>query len=234
MLLNYPISAKVDKLIAKTTFYQKGNANRHIERLFVEQIQSIHWAYKLSGDTINLSSTDKMPEIQIFVINSRVADLSLEILAFIDKLIPSCIIFEIVYQDKIKVIATNKRPNESDPQKVVLGAYYASDWQMPNTRQDLPMVLSLSALYEWILEQLVITHFGLSSNQLMPSCHENQKTNWTIDDKIQQAQKIATLTKEIQALQNKIHKEKQFNKQVQMNLVLQKLKRQLNDLTSVL
>ncbi|WP_323842092.1 MULTISPECIES: DUF4391 domain-containing protein [unclassified Moraxella] len=231
MLLNYPISAKVDKLIAKTTFYQKGNANRHIERLFVEQIQSIHWAYKLSGDTINLSSTDKMPEIQIFVINSRVADLSLEILAFIDKLIPSCIIFEIVYQDKIKVIATNKRPNENDPQKVVLGAYYASDWQMPNTRQDLPMVLTLSALYEWMIEQLLINASGLSGKQLSPS---DPKTNWTIDDKIQQAQKIATLTKEIQALQNKIHKEKQFNRQVHMNLVLQKLKRQLNDLTSVL
>lgn len=209
MLLTYPDTAKVDKVIAKNTFYQKGNANRQIQQLFVEQIQSIHWAYKLSSDTVNLTS-DGVREIQIFTIHSRVANLSFEILSFIDKNIPSPIIFEIVYDNQIKVIATHKRQNQADSQKVVLGEYYASDWQEPNARQALPMVLTLSALYEWMIEQLLISASGLSGKQLSSS---DPKTNWTIDDKIQHAQKIAQLTKEIQTLQNKIYKEKQFNKQ---------------------
>lgn len=227
MLLTYPDTAKVDKIIAKNTFYQKGNASRQIQQLFVEQIQSIHWAYKLSSDTVNLASDKGVAEIQIFVIHSRVANLSFEILSFIDKNIPSPIIFEIVYDNQIKVIATHKRQNQADSQKVVLGEYYASDWQEPNARQALPMVLSLSALYEWIIEQLLISTSGLSGEQLLPS---NPKTNWTIDDKINHAEKIAQLTKEIQTLQKKIYKEKQFNKQVQMNLVLQGLKKELESL----
>lgn len=230
MLLNYPASSQVNKVLPKSTFYKKGNASHKIERLFIDQVENIHWSYKLSSDTVNLDSNDAVREIQIFTIHSRVANLSVEILSFIDKNIPSPIIFEIVYNNQIKVIATHKRQNQADSQKVVLGEYYASDWQEPNARQALPMVLTLSALYEWMIEQLLISASGLSGKQLSSS---DPKTNWTIDDKIQHAQKIAQLTKEIQTLQNKIYKEKQFNKQVKMNLVLQGLKRQLDNLTSV-
>ena len=72
---------------------------------------------------------------------SRVQNIDNEILQFIDKLIPSPIIFELVFDDKIKVMATYKRPSQADSQKVVLGNYYATDWQAA-TREDLPMVLS--------------------------------------------------------------------------------------------
>ncbi|WFF38313.1 DUF4391 domain-containing protein [Moraxella nasibovis] len=91
--------------------------------------------------------------------------------------------------------------------------------------------MTLSALYEWMIEQLLISTSGLSGKQLSSS---DPKTNWTIDDKIQHAQKIAQLTKEIQTLQHKIYKEKQFNKQVKMNLVLQKLRQALDNLTRTL
>lgn len=234
MLYHYPSTAKVDKIIPKNKFYQRGSANHRIERLFVEQVESIRWAYKLSPHTINLNDSETIKEIQIFSIVSRVERLDTEVLQFIDKLIPSPIIFEIVFEDKIKVIATYKRQSQADSQKVVLGKYYATDWQDPTQREDLPIVFGIADLYEYFIERLLLATNEASPNVvLIPNIETNlSKTTRKIDsieEKIAHAEKVALLTKQINELQKRIYKEKQFNRQVEMNLQLQMLQKQLNE-----
>lgn len=235
MLYHYPSTAKVDKIIPKNKFYQRGSANHRIERLFVEQVESIRWAYKLSPHTINLNDSETIKEIQIFSIVSRVERLDTEVLQFIDKLIPSPIIFEIVFEDKIKVIANYKRQSQADSQKFVLGKYYATDWQDLTQREDLPIVFGIADLYEYFIEQLLLSTNQASSGVLLSKSVDNlspqsQGTN-SIEDKIAHAEKVALLTKQINELQKRIYKEKQFNRQVEMNLQLQTLQKQLKDLT---
>ena len=236
MLYRYPPTAKVDKIIPKNKFYQRGSANHRIERLFVEQVESIRWAYKLSPHTINLNDSETIKEIQIFSIVSRVERLDTEVLQFIDKLIPSPIIFEIVFEDKIKVIANYKRQSQADSQKFVLGKYYATDWQDLTQREDLPIVFGIADLYEYFIEQLLLSTNKASPNVvLIPNIKANlstmtQKTD-SIEDKIAHTEKMALLTKQIYELQKRIYKEKQFNRQVEMNLQLQTLQKQLKDLT---
>ncbi|MFL0428466.1 DUF4391 domain-containing protein [Moraxella sp. 179-F 1C4 NHS] len=236
MLYRYPPTAKVDKIIPKNKLYQRGSANHRIERLFVEQVESIRWAYKLSPHTINLNDSETIKEIQIFSIVSRVERLDTEVLQFIDKLIPSPIIFEIVFEDKIKVIANYKRQSQADSQKFVLGKYYATDWQDLTQREDLPIVFGIADLYEYFIEQLLLSTNKASPNVvLIPNIKANlstmtQKTD-SIEDKIAHAEKVALLTKQINELQKRIYKEKQFNRQVEMNLQLQTLQKQLKDLT---
>lgn len=236
MLYRYPPTAKVDKIIPKNKLYQRGSANHRIERLFVEQVESIRWAYKLSPHTINLNDSETIKEIQIFSIVSRVERLDTEVLQFIDKLIPSPIIFEIVFEDKIKVIANYKRQSQADSQKFVLGKYYATDWQDLTQREDLPIVFGIADLYEYFIEQLLLSTNKASPNVvLIPNIKANlstmtQKTD-SIEDKIAHAEKVALLTKKINELQKRIYKEKQFNRQVEMNLQLQTLQKQLKDLT---
>lgn len=236
MLYHYPSTAKVDKIIPKNKFYQRGSANHRIERLFVEQVESIRWAYKLSPHTINLNDSETIKEIQIFSIVSRVERLDTEVLQFIDKLIPSPIIFEILFEDKIKVIANYKRQSQANSQKFVLGKYYATDWQDLTQREDLPIVFGIADLYEYFIEQLLLSTNKASPNVvLIPNIKANlstmtQKTD-SIEDKIAHAEKVALLTKQINDLQKRIYKEKQFNRQVEMNLQLQTLQKQLKDLT---
>lgn len=242
MLYRYPPTAKVDKTIPKNKFYQQGNANHRIERLFVEQVDSIRWAYKLSPQTINLTDSDTVKEIQIFSIVSRVEKLDTEVLQFIDKVIPSPIIFEIVFDDKIKVIATYKRQSQADSQKVVLGKYYATDWQDPAQREDLRIVLGMADLYECFIEQLLI-HTNKTTNKtssnvfLSPNVGANLSTTHqkiaSIEEKIAHTEKLALLTKQINELQKRIYKEKQFNRQVEMNLQLQTLQKQLKELSKI-
>lgn len=236
MLYHYPSTAKVDKIIPKNKLYQRGSANHRIERLFVEQVESIRWAYKLSPHTINLNDSETIKEIQIFSIVSRVERLDTEVLQFIDKLIPSPIIFEILFEDKIKVIANYKRQSQADSQKFVLGKYYATDWQDLTQREDLPIVFGIADLYEYFIEQLLLSTNKASPDVvLIPNIKANlstmtQKTD-SIEDKIAHAEKVALLTKKINELQKRIYKEKQFNRQVEMNLQLQTLQKQLKDLT---
>lgn len=236
MLYHYPSTAKVDKIIPKNKFYQRGSANHRIERLFVEQVESIRWAYKLSPHTINLNDSETIKEIQIFSIVSRVERLDTEVLQFIDKLIPSPIIFEIVFEDKIKVIANYKRQSQADSQKFVLGKYYATDWQDLTQREDLPIVFGIADLYEYFIEQLLLSINKASPDVvLIPNIKANlstmtQKTD-SIEDKIAHTEKMALLTKQIYELQKRMYKEKQFNRQVEMNLQLQTLQKQLKDLT---
>lgn len=238
MLYRYPPTAKVDKIIPKNKFYQRGSANHRIERLFVEQVESIRWAYKLSPHTINLNDSETIKEIQIFSIVSRVERLDTEVLQFIDKLIPSPIIFEIVFEDKIKVIANYKRQSQADSQKFVLGKYYATDWQDPAQREDLPIVFGIADLYEYFIEQLLLSINKASPDVvLIPNIKANlstmtQKTD-SIEDKIAHAEKVALLTKQINELQKRIYKEKQFNRQVEMNLQLQTLQKQLKELSKI-
>ena len=155
---------------------------------------------------------------------------------FIDKLIPSPIIFEIVFEDKIKVIANYKRQSQADSQKFVLGKYYATDWQDLTQREDLPIVFGIADLYEYFIEQLLLSTNKASPNVvLIPNIKANlstmtQKTD-SIEDKIAHAEKVALLTKQIYELQKRMYKEKQFNRQVEMNLQLQTLQKQLKDLT---
>ena len=189
MLYHYPSTAKVDKIIPKNKLYQRGSANHRIERLFVEQVESIRWAYKLSPHTINLNDSETIKEIQIFSIVSRVERLDTEVLQFIDKLIPSPIIFEIVFEDKIKVIENYKRQSQADSQKFVLGKYYATDWQDLTQREDLPIVFGIADLYEYFIEQLLLSTNKASPNVvLIPNIKANlstmtQKTD-SIEDKI--------------------------------------------------
>ena len=48
MIYQYPARTLVDKLIPKSKFYSEGGANTRVERLFIEQIESIYCSNKLS------------------------------------------------------------------------------------------------------------------------------------------------------------------------------------------
>lgn len=215
MIYQYPTRTRVDKLIPKSKFYSEGGANTRVERLFIEQIESIYWANKLSSATMNIESQEDLREVQIFSVNARIEMLDIEIFRYIDKLIPSPIIFEVYFQDKVKVVAAYKRLNQADKSKVVIGDYFQTEW-LPIERQDLPLFLRLSELYEFLI------------SQLLPN-----KTNATsLADKMRLNQEIAQLETRIKQLEQQLKREKQFNRKAELNINLLKLQDEYTQLTS--
>ena len=219
-LYKFPQQAKVDRLIPKNKFYEQGKANTKIEQLFVNQVENIRWAYKLASSTIHLQDQEDLKEIQIFRVKSRVEDLDVSILSFIDKLILTPIIFEVVYQDKVKVVATYKRLNQADKTKAVIGQYYASEWLEDHDRIELPLYLKLADLYEHFIAQIL--PIALSQDQ------ENDDESVSIELKLQKAQQLESLQKQLDKLKSKLRTEKQFNRKVELNKQIQAIESDLN------
>lgn len=219
-LYQFPQQAKVDRIIPKNKFYEQGKANTKIEQLFVNQVENIRWAYKLASSTIHLQDQDDLKEIQIFRVKSRVEDLDVSILSFIDKLILTPIIFEVVYQDKVEVVATYKRLNQADKTKAVIGQYYSSDWLEDADRVELPLYLKLADLYEHFIEQLL----PLATSEEQHTGRESI----SLEIKLQKAQQLESLQKQLDKLKAKLRNEKQFNRRVELNKQLQDLQLQIN------
>ena len=221
-LYKFPPQAKVDRLIPKNKFYEQGKANTKIEQLFVNQVENIRWAYKLASSTIHLQDQEDLKEIQIFRVKSRVEDLDVSILSFIDKLILTPIIFEVVYQDKVKVIATYKRLNQADKTKAVIGQYYASEWLEDHDRVELPLYLKLADLYEHFIAQIL----PITSSE--DSGDDDESVS--IELKLQKAQQLESLQKQLDKLKSKLRTEKQFNRKVELNNQIRLLGAQLDKL----
>ena len=218
-LYKFPQQAKVDRLIPKNKFYEQGKANTKIEQLFVNQVENIRWAYKLASSTIHLQDQEDLKEIQIFRVKSRVEDLDVSILSFIDKLILTPIIFEVVYQDKVEVVATYKRLNQADKTKAVIGQYYASEWLEDHDRVELPIYLKLADLYEHFIAQIL--PIALSKDQ------ENDNESVSIELQLQKSQQLESLRKQLNQLQSKLRNERQFNRKVELNKKVSELESQL-------
>ena len=155
ILYQYPPSAAVDRPIPKNKLYEQGSANSKLKQKFIDEVAKITWAYKLSAGSLNIQTDTLFQEVQIFRIVARTADIDLSIIKYIDKLIPTPVIFEIIHNDRVKVIAAYKRVSQADKAKVVLNKYYSSQWLADDQRKPLPLILNLTDLYTHLIEQLL-------------------------------------------------------------------------------
>ena len=99
-LFTFPKSAAFGKVLPKNKIYEHSGANTRLKELFVEQVEQIVWQYKLAPETINLPARPGVPEIQIFSIQLKTAELHGDVLRCIDGAIPYPIVFELAFDGK--------------------------------------------------------------------------------------------------------------------------------------
>ena len=129
---DYPKSAAFGRVLPKNKIYEHAGANTALKDLFVREVDQIVWRYKLAPETINLSATKSVAEIQVFDISLKTRQLDEAVLRAIDKAIPFPLIFELSHGDKHKAMAAYKRPSEADSAKWVISEYFATvGWSTP-------------------------------------------------------------------------------------------------------
>jgi len=220
-LFDYPKQAEFGRIVAKNKIYDRVKPSRKIQDAFVSQVSKIFWKYKLAPKTTNLSETAKVKEIEIFELalklGKQAESIDKNILRCIDKAIAHPIVFHLTYADKIKVIATYKRPSEADARKWVINdEYFETEWLPADTeRQKLPVVLNLSSLYEHILREL------------MPLQTLDKES---LESHVERMEQVIAKDKEHRKLEALMNKEKQFNRKVEMNAELRKLNNEIEQL----
>ena len=220
MLFGYPTKARFGRKIPKSKLYENASVNTKLKDNFVNQIEKIVWQYKLAPNTLNLDATDKVSEIQVFDIFLKTKEVDQALLEVIDKAIPLPIIFQIHKGNKVKIKAAYKRPSESANNKWVIESYFESEWLDKDVaKQPMPQALDLGKLYEQILKSLM-------SVEVISS-----KTTQTLDEQVDKINKINSLKKEMDKLDSKYKKEKQRNRQFEINKQIKLKQKELNHLT---
>ena len=157
---SFPKQAEFNRVLPKSKIYEHGKPSRAVRDCFVAQINQIVWQYKLAPETINLPARPHVPEIEIFSIELKTADISEDVLRCIDKAIPLPIFHILSFEDRIKTVAAYKRPSDADASRWVVDAYFESPWLPAYGKRALPAIplpvaLDMAGLYEQMLRRLM-------------------------------------------------------------------------------
>ena len=218
-MLGLPRATEFNKRIPKQKFYENLSVTPAMKRVFVDQIKTVYWRNKIAATTINLAAGETVSEIEIFEVKLNTAPLDESVLRQMDKEIPYHIIFLLEYEGKYQAWTAYKEAAASGANAFKVGTYYHTDW-LPES--DLPLKLdglSIDAVYENFVRQI-------AGDVLEP-----ETTDESLAESVARTERRKALEKQITSLQAKVRKEKQLNKQMQLNSVLKKLKKELEVLS---
>lgn len=216
VLFDYPKSAAFGRVLPKNKIYEHADANTALKELFVSDVDQIVWKYKLAPETINLSATKSVTEIQVFAISLKVAALHTDVLRAIDRAIPFPLIYELTHAGRSQTVAAFKRQSEADGAKWVVSDYFRGGWVPSDTqRTPLPVALDLASLYDKILTALM---------PVQPLVQED------IQARVARVEAIKAKEREVERIKGQLAREKQFNRRVSINAVLRQAKQELEQL----
>jgi hypothetical protein len=217
-LFAWPSKALVARPVAKAKIYAHAKPTAALRALFVDQVESITWAYKLAPETINLPAKPDVPEIEVFEIALKLPDVNHSVLRCIDKAIPFPILFVLRYDGHSQPVAAYKRPSDAASGQWVVGDYHAAPWQKDGVvRPGLPVALDLLGLYEQLLRQ----HFAVSA-----------RAGESLRDQLDRLSLLSAKLAAAAKLESRLAQEKQFNRKVKINSDLRELKAELAKLES--
>ncbi|MCM1129796.1 MAG: DUF4391 domain-containing protein [Alistipes senegalensis] len=214
LMLDLPKTTEFNKRIPKQRFYEHLSITPKLKQCFVNQIKSIVWRNKIASTTMNIAAGKEVLELEVFEIHLNGEELDKNVLLQIDREIPYHILFILVYNGKYQAWIGYKEATSSGSSAFKVSRYYHTEWlglSEPVLRFE---GLDTDAVYENLVRQI--------GNDELPSGN-----NETLKETVGRNEQREKLVKRINTLQAKVRKEKQFNRQVQMNNELKELKSEL-------
>ncbi len=213
---DFPLSTEFNKRIPKQKFYKNLSVSPILKRIFVEQIRVIWWRNKIAPSTMNLAAGETVTEIEVFEVCLSTPQLDEAVLRQIDKEIPYHILFLLEYEGKYQAWTAYKEAAGSGSNAFKIGTYYHTDWMEESA---LPLKLdglNTDKVYENFVRQI--------AGETLSGADE------TLKESVERDKRRQELQKQIAILQVKVRREKQLNKQVQLNAELKRLKKELEEL----
>ena len=210
-MLNLPASTTFNRRIPKQKFYEELPLTPALRRVFVEQIHAIWWRSKIAPATANLAPGRAVTELEVFELQLARPSLDEGVLRVIDRRIPYPIVYLLTCDGQCQAWI-GYQPTGQGGARI----YYRTAWQ---PQEDLNLELrglDTDAAYENFVRQIA----GGALNA--PAAEPLQQS-------IARDQRRRALEKQIAALQNKIRKEKQLNRQVELNGELKRLRKELEE-----
>ena len=203
-MLGLPKATEVNRRVAKDKIYSNANLTPQVRDIIKERIEAIFWRNKLAVSTIGIAVGEKIEEIQVFEIQLRQREIDKRVLPVIAKAIPYKVLFVLVYGE------------EAQAWIEVEGTFYHTDWLHVEGLQLKFEGLNLDAVYENLVRQ--VSGGRLAKEGDILQAVENDKRRLKLE-------------RDIVTLERKLRREKQFNRQVEMNNEVRRLKKELEMFT---
>lgn len=214
-MFSFPDSTEFNKRIPKQKFYENIEVSSSLRRVFVEQIKVVYWRNKLAVSTLNIASGENVTEIEVFEVRLTEPILEETVLRQIDKEIPYHILFILTCGGKAQAWIGYKEAAVSGSNAFKVNRYYHTEWMPENELRFSIDGLNMDAVYENLVRQIAGEILQTNSNE-------------RLKDSIERDEERRRLEKQIVALENKIRKEKQLNRRMEMNTELKRLRATLN------
>ena len=217
-MIGLPKTTAFNKRIPKQKFYENMNISPALKKIFVEQVKIIYWRNKISASTTNLAPGTNVTELEVFEVRLNNPELDESLLKQIDKTIPYHILFLLEYHGKYQAWIGYKEASNSTKNSFKINGYYHTDWLVEDKLSLKLEGLNLDTVYENFVRQIAGDNLTIKN------------TGEDLKESIERDEKKKMLQDQIDKLQYKIRKEKQLNKQMEMNNTLKELKKIMEEL----
>lgn len=221
-ILNFPKETIVSRVVPKTMFYRFMEVNPRMKTRFVNDVVSITWLYKLAPDTLNVTDTEDMKEVEVFVAILKQPDCPPDLFAFIDANMPHHIVFVLLHESNAMLLVNYKEWADNTHTKFRITQAFTSPWVNVSELSLKIEGQSLPRIYDNFVAQVS----GIGEHKA-----------GALAEIVQLKNDIAKAESELQTLQKKMRKEPQLDRQMMMNKEvkakrqeLQMLKAKLNEM----
>ena len=224
--MSLPPAARIDRVVAKKQFYDNGDLSSADKKLF-DHVEKIYWRYALKTETTFIQTfTDEerdYPEIEVMEVLlreekqiNRLAEVMLRSIPY-----PMLIFFQ--SGEKIQLWLGKLRQNQADSNRMTLTAIEQTDWLTAD--DNLWEKLSLKGMPTANFCMLYEAWFDVISRSHLVSL------GITVPDISGEAareivERLKNIEQEMARLRSQMKKESQFNRKMELNTKLQKLKRE--------
>lgn len=220
-MFGLPHTTEFNKRIPKNKFYEKLSVNSALKKIFVEQIKNIVWTNKIAENTVNIKAGKTVTEIEVIEILLYEPELDVAVLKLIDSYIAYHIIFALKHNEKYQLWTAYKEATKNGESAFKVDTYYHTEWLEENEIKLDFKGFSLDDVYENFVKSIAGQNLSFENTNL---------ENLSLSETVEASKRREELIKHIEALKNKIRKERQFNVQVRLNAELKQLTTALNAL----
>lgn len=215
--MNFPVSTVYGKRVPKKTFADKLKLNSPIRKSIQDDIQTIRWTYTLKEATLNLPAGKDVQEIEVLEMKLKHNSINEKVLQQFDRQIPYHLLFVLQYDEKVQAWMSYKEAASAN-QAFRVEKYYHTKWMRPEKLNFQIEGTNFDEVYESLARQI-------AGEEL-----QSIATGESLKKSIERNEEIIALEKETESLQQKLKKEKQFNRKMEINQKIKQCKNKIEDM----
>ena len=215
--MNFPVSTVYGKRVPKKTFADKLKLNSPIRKSIQDDIQTIRWTYTLKEATLNLPAGKDVQEIEVLEMKLKHNSINEKVLQQFDRQIPYHLLFVLQYEEKVQAWMSYKEAASAN-QAFRVEKYYHTKWMRPEELNFQIEGTNFDEVYESLARQI-------AGEKL-----QSIATGESLKKSIERNEEIIALEKETESLQQKLKKEKQFNRKMEINQKIKQCKNKIEDM----